>query len=117
MDKPRLDKMQAVLALMNATRDQCMLLDRDGYIQFINKTNREISLDLKVQDYPDATITRVGEEDIKVEANGRIDGVFFIEMAREDIVQMKTAIQVELISDGEVMDEISTNFVGPVSKR
>ena len=30
--------MQAILALMNASRDQCILLDRDGYIHFINKS-------------------------------------------------------------------------------
>jgi len=86
-------------------------------IQFINKTNREISLDMKVQDYPDATIKRVGDEGITVEAGGRLDGVFFIEMSRDDIKQMKTTIEVELLADGEVMDEISTNFVGPVSGR
>jgi hypothetical protein len=60
---------------------------------------------------------RVGDEGITVEAGGRLDGVFFIEMPREDIKQMKTTIEVELLADGEVMDEISTNFVGPVSRR
>jgi hypothetical protein len=38
-------------------------------------------------------------------------------MARKDISQMKTTVEVELIADGQVIDEISTNFVGPVSKR
>ena len=86
-------------------------------IQFINKTNRQMPLEMKVRDYADATIKRVGEEEIVLEAGSRLDAVFFIEMDRKDINQMKTAIEVELIADGEIIDEISTNFVGPVSRK
>ena len=86
-------------------------------IQFINKTNRQIPLEMKVRDYPDASIRRVGDEMLTLESGARIDAVFFIEMARKDISQMKTTIEVELIADGEVIEEISTNFVGPVSKK
>jgi len=86
-------------------------------IQFINKTNQGMLLEMKIKEYNDATIKRVGEESIVVEAGSRLDAVFFIEMARKDIKQMKTAIEVELIAEGEVIDEISTNFVGPVSIR
>lgn len=86
-------------------------------IQFINKTNRQIPLEMKVKDYPDATIKRVGDEILTLEPGARIDAVFFIEMARKDISQMKTTIEVQMIADGEVIDEISTNFVGPVSKK
>lgn len=86
-------------------------------IQFINKTNKEITLEMKVKDFPEATIKRVGEESITLEGGGRLDGVFFIEMSRKDIKKMKTAVEVELISEGEIMDEISTNFVGPVSRK
>jgi len=86
-------------------------------IQFINKTNRTMSLELKVKDYNDATVKRVGDEDLTIGAGERIDGVFFIEMARKDIQQMKTTVAVELIADGDVIDEINTNFVGPVSRK
>jgi cytochrome c oxidase accessory protein FixG len=86
-------------------------------IQFINKTNRQIPLEMKVKDYADATIKRVGDEILTLEPGARIDAVFFIEMARKDISQMKTTIEVQLIADGEVIDEISTNFVGPVTKK
>ena len=86
-------------------------------IQFINKTNREIPLEMKVKNYADATIKRVGEETIKLEAGSRLDAVFFIEMSRRDISQMKTRIDIELVADSEVIDEITTNFVGPVSRK
>lgn len=86
-------------------------------IQFINKTNKDAALELKVKDYPDATIKRVGEEALTIGAGSRVDGVFFIEMDRKDIKSMKTTVEVELILDGKIIDEINTNFVGPVSKR
>lgn len=86
-------------------------------IQFINKTNREIPLELRVKDYPEATIKRVGDENLIIKAGERVDAVFFIEMSRKDIQKMKTSIEVELVADGEVIDEISTNFVGPVTRK
>jgi cytochrome c oxidase accessory protein FixG len=86
-------------------------------IQFINKTNLELPLELRVKDYDDAVVKRVGEEAILLEAGSRLDAVFFIEMSRKDIVQMKTSLDIELVANGEVIDEISTNFIGPVNRK
>ncbi len=83
-------------------------------IQFINKANREMPLELRIKDHPEATIKRVGDENLIIKAGERIDAVFFIEMPRKDIQKMKTSIEVQLLADGEVIDEIRTNFVGPV---
>ena len=85
-------------------------------IQFINKTTHDVKVDLKIKDYEDATIKRVGEESLTIDAGSRVDGVFFIEMAKKDIKAMKTTLEVELITDGEVVDEIKTNFIGPVTR-
>jgi len=86
-------------------------------IQFINKTAHDVKLEMKIKDYKDATIKRVGEETLIIEAGSRLDGVFFIEMARKDINAMKTTLEVQLITDGEVVEDIKTNFVGPVTRR
>ena len=85
-------------------------------IQFINKTTHDVKVALKIKDYEDATIKRVGEESLTIDAGSRVDGVFFIEMAKKDIKAMKTTLEVELITDGEVVDEIKTNFIGPVTR-
>lgn len=74
-------------------------------------------LEMKVKGYEDATIKRVGDEGIILEAGSRLDAVFFIEMSRKDIQKMKTALEIELVANGEIIDEISTNFVGPVSRK
>ena len=85
-------------------------------IQFINKTTHDVKVEMKIKDYEDATIKRVGEESLTIDAGSRVDGVFFIEMAKKDIKAMKTTLEVELITDGEVVDEIKTNFIGPVTR-
>ncbi len=86
-------------------------------IQFINKTTRDVEVEMHVKDYKDATIKRVGEEDLIIEAGSRVDGVFFVEMARKDILNMKTVLEVLLETDGEIIDEISINFVAPVTRK
>jgi cytochrome c oxidase accessory protein FixG len=86
-------------------------------IQFINKTSRDVEVGMRVKDYEEATIKRVGEEELVIGAGSRVDGVFFIEMARKDLKNMKTMLEVLLITDGEIVDEISINFVAPVVRK
>lgn len=86
-------------------------------IQFINKTTRDVEVEMHVKDYKDATIKRVGEQDLIIEAGSRVDGVFFVEMARKDLLSMKTNLEVLLETDGEIIDEISINFVAPVNRK
>lgn len=86
-------------------------------IQFINKITRDVEVQMHVKDYKDATIKRVGEQDLIIEAGSRVDGVFFVEMARKDLLSMKTNLEVLLETDGEIIDEISINFVAPVNRK
>ena len=86
-------------------------------IQFINKTNFELPLELRVKGHEGAEVKRVGDEAILLEAGSRLDAVFFIEMPRKDITKMKTTLEIELVANGEIIDEISTNFIGPVKRK
>lgn len=85
-------------------------------IQFINKTTRDVVVDMSVKDYEEATIRRVGEEVLTIGAGSRVDGVFFVEMARKDLKTMRTVLEVLLESDGEIIDEIGIVFVAPVNR-
>lgn len=84
-------------------------------IQFINKTLKDIPLELKVKDISGATVKRVGDEALNIQAEQKIDGVFFIELPRSEIHQMKTSVTLQLLHNGKVLDEIQTSFVGPAS--
>lgn len=83
-------------------------------IQFLNKTYEDVDLKLKVKDIEGATIRRVGEEGLHIRGGERIDGVFFIELPKSAVKKMKTKIVVQLIEDGKVIDEVNTNFIGPL---
>lgn len=86
-------------------------------IQFVNKTNRDVPIQLKVNGYEHAVINKVGGGDLMIGAASRVESVFFIEMDRKDIKKMKTILDVQLLANGEVIDEINTNFIGPVTRR
>jgi cytochrome c oxidase accessory protein FixG len=86
-------------------------------IQFVNKTFQDVELSLRIKDRENATIRRVGEEALLIPASGTAEGVFFIEIPREDIERMKTELVVQLLQEDEVMDEVKTNFTGPVTRK
>jgi hypothetical protein len=85
-------------------------------IQFVNKTFEDVELTLRIKDRENAAIRRVGEEALRIPASGTAEGVFFIEMPREDLVRMKTELVVQLLQGDEVMDEVKTSFTGPVTR-
>lgn len=85
-------------------------------IQFVNKTFEDITLDLRLKDFPGGEITRVGGEEIRVLSNNNVEGVFFIELPRGEINKTKTNLVIEVIVDNEIIDEVKTNFLGPVTR-
>ena len=55
----------------------------------------------------------VGKEQTLIPKSGKIEGAFFVEMPENQLNGRKTPIKMELVSDGRVIDEITTNFMGP----
>ena len=86
-------------------------------IQFINKTFEPVELELVVRDQQEARIRRVGEEQLLIPAGEKVDGVFFIDFPRSLISEMNTPLVLQLWSDGKLMDEVKTNFIGPAGRR
>jgi cytochrome c oxidase accessory protein FixG len=83
-------------------------------IQFINKTFEEITLDIRLKDFKNGEITRVGGETISIPSNENVEGTFFIELPREEVIHTKTNLVIEVLVNNEVIDEVKTNFLGPV---
>jgi cytochrome c oxidase accessory protein FixG len=83
-------------------------------IQFINKTYKDANIELEVKDIQDAEIKRVGDDLLLIPASGTMDGVFFIELPRKAVNEMKMPLVVQIVSNGEVVDEVKTNFMGPM---
>lgn len=85
-------------------------------IQIINKTFNEIPLEIKLEDRPNAHIKKVGGGSVVVPSNEMIEGVYFIEIPAGEIFQTKTTIYLSIYSQGELIERIKTNFLGPVNK-
>jgi len=87
-------------------------------IQFVNKTFESKEISLRLQNIEEGVIKRVGEESLDIPANGNLEGVFFIEIPRDHIKSTKTSLVIDVLDENnEVIDQVKTNFLGPVTRR
>ncbi len=84
-------------------------------IQFVNKTFDEVNLDLKLKGQEGGTIKRVGDQAVVVPATGNTESVYFIELPKERITGTTTKLIIELYKDDQLIDELKTNFLGPIT--
>ena len=82
-------------------------------IQFLNKTAEDIQLDVSLIGV-DGTIESVGEGATILPAKSKVDRVFIIKLPEADLTETKTKIELELRSGEQIIDNITTNFLGPV---
>lgn len=82
-------------------------------ILFVNKTFDPVDLDIRIKDFPEAKITRVGDESLHMEGNSTLESVFFIALPKESLEGAKTPIVLEVLKDGQVIETAKTNFLGP----
>ena len=82
-------------------------------IQFLNKTAEDIQLDVSLIGV-DGTIESVGEGATILPAKSKVDRVFIIKLPEADLTETKTKIELELRSSEQIIDNITTNFLGPV---
>jgi hypothetical protein len=83
-------------------------------IQFVNKTYEDVLLEVKLKDHPSGFVKRVGEEEVVIPGSQSIEGVFFIELPKSDLTERKTEVIIQLYWNGELFDELETNFLGPL---
>ena len=82
-------------------------------IQFINKTFDTIQLDVSIEG--EGVISRVGDGDIIVPANGQTDGVFFVKLDGSVLQGYKTQIDLVFSNSEGLVIERKTNFLGPAT--
>lgn len=83
-------------------------------IQFVNKTYNKMSVTLKVLDNESATIKKVGEEMQVLESNSLSEGVYFIELPKEAVVEPRMKLKVGVFIDGKLEETVKTKFLGPM---
>ena len=84
-------------------------------IQLINKTFETRDLEVRVKDGK-GELSRVGGDNfITLEENGSFKGVFFVRMDPGELRGYKTKFEIEVVYGGEVIEDVSTSFLGPGS--
>lgn len=81
-------------------------------IQLVNKTFNDLPIEIRLNS-PAGDIQFVGPEPSLLKQDAVVEGVFFVVLHQEDIVKVKTPVTINIISNGRVLDEIKTNFLGP----
>jgi len=81
--------------------------------QVINKTQEELPVEFKLVGDTPGRIRLVGKSPT-AGADAVAEGAMFIDLESAALEDRKTKVRVEVYSNGELIDEISTNFLGPV---
>ncbi len=85
-------------------------------IEFVNKTFADIILELKVESPPTAYLTKVGDQQLIIPAEGLTKSVYFIVMPLETIRNPKTTVVLGVYRENKKIETIKTKFIGPVTK-
>ncbi len=83
--------------------------------EVINKTAQDIDhIEFRLKDM-EGKIELVGAKDnIVSPKQGLVKGVMFIDLPQEKVTKTKTKLKVEIYSNGKLIDEYVTNFLGPI---
>jgi polyferredoxin len=82
-------------------------------IKVANKTIRNIPLQVRLEDGQGA-IQTIGGTSIPIKKEEEGAGNFFIVLPKQAIHQRKTSLRLGLYEDNKKIDEIRTNFLGPL---
>ena len=84
-------------------------------IQLVNKTAEDIELSVRLKDQPRGLVEVVGEEALILPAKAKLDRVFIIKLPQEQLKTTKTELSIQLWMGEQLIDEVNTNFLGPVT--
>ena len=80
-------------------------------LSVVNKTFEDIPIELQLK-HKKGKIILVGTNAL-VPKNGRYETVFFIEIPKEELYNPNNSIVIEVLSNNVVLEDITTNFMGP----
>lgn len=82
-------------------------------LQLISKTTETIPVEIRPATGVPATIRFIGAKPDSLKKGERIQGVFFLEIPSSQVELRKTPITLEVWSNGQKIDHVKTNFLGP----
>ncbi|MBJ6111615.1 cytochrome c oxidase accessory protein CcoG [Hymenobacter sp. BT523] len=82
-------------------------------ISVINKTNRPYPITLRILEPAQGQVSLVGTASLTLPAQGIAEGVFFAELPRAALHRTNQPLRIGLFSNGKMIAETSTKFLGP----
>jgi len=83
-------------------------------VEFVNKTFEDITLEVKADSPPEATLSKVGEQAVLVPAGEMLKGVYFIKIPADQVKAAKTVVMVGVYKEGKRIEKVKVKFIGPV---
>jgi cytochrome c oxidase accessory protein FixG len=80
--------------------------------KLINKSGKDLPFELKLKQ-PEGKIEFVGQSHDQLKKDKVAEGAFFVNMPLNQLNGRKTELEIEVISNGKVIDKVTTNFMGP----
>lgn len=82
-------------------------------IQLANKTNNEITFDLKLEEGTKGKLKLIKNERT-IAKQSVFDSAILIEIPKDELTGRKTDIMIGVYQDGEKIDDVKTHFIGPM---
>jgi len=83
-------------------------------VQFVNKTFDQRTVELRLQSPEQAVITQIGGTSAVIPSNDVLETVFLVEIPKSALQGAKTELKLDVYSEGELIDKLETNFLGPI---
>ena len=81
-------------------------------IKVVNKTFNNLPIEIKIVE-PQGTIQWVGKNFTELKEQDIAEGEFFVILDQKEIVESKTKIKIQVLSQGKILGEEESNFIGP----
>ena len=83
-------------------------------VKIVNKTFDTMPIEVKISE-PDGTVKWVGNGIQSIQPQDIAEGEFFIIIDKKLITTTKNKIKIDIFSNGKAVENVSTNFIGPVN--
>lgn len=81
-------------------------------IKVVNKTFNNLPIEIKIVE-PKGEIQWVGKNFTELKEQDIAEGEFFVILDQKEIVKSKTKIKIQVLSQGKILGEEESNFIGP----
>jgi polyferredoxin len=93
----------------------------DGFItnlynvEFVNKTFKELPIELKVESPAYATLEKPDGKPLIIPAEGMLKAVYFIKIPLAEIKEAKSIVYLGVYENDKLLEKVKVKFIGPIS--